>query len=390
MISKFIRFGKPTLGKDEYDSLNRVMKSKWIGTGPIVFDFEKKFSKYKKTQHAVSLNSCTAGLHLSLSALGIKKGSEVITTALTFCSTINAIIMAGLKPVIADIRKDTFNINEKAIEKKITKKTKAILVVHFAGLPCNMKPIIKLAKKYNLRIIEDCAHAIETEYEGIKAGNFGDTGNFSFYVNKNITTGEGGMTITNNKKTAEKIKILRLHGMSKDAWKRYTPDMPAIGNSYNHYDVKLTGYKYNMTDLQASLGISQLKKIETMYKKRKKLYENYLDKLKDLPVYFQNTKQYNFKHAYHLFFLVINKTKTKKNRDNLLNFLQKNNIGASVHYRSAVEMSNYKKLFKWNKKTCPIAYYTGQNTFSLPLYPDLKFSEQNYIISKLKKFFKEN
>jgi dTDP-4-amino-4,6-dideoxygalactose transaminase len=384
---KFIAFGKPSIDVHELNYSNKVMKSGWIGTGPVVQEFEKKFSTYKKTKFATSVNSCTAGLHLSLISLGLKAGDEVITTPLTFCSTINSIIISRCKPILIDVRKDSFNIDENLIEKKITKKTKAILLVHFAGLPCNMNKIMRIANKHNLKVIEDCAHAIETEFHGKKAGTFGDAGCFSFYANKNITTGEGGMIICKNKKFAEKIKILRLHGMSKDAWKRYLPDAVPVNKNNPHYDVKYTGYKYNMTDLQASIGVCQLKKINTMWKKRNKLYKNYLKEFMNLPVFFQNAFDYKFKHAFHLFVIIIDKTKTKKSRDSLISFLNKKKIGSAVHYRSITEMSNYKKLYNWKNKDFPNSFYIGQNTISLPLYPDLTFREQNYIISQVKKFF---
>jgi dTDP-4-amino-4,6-dideoxygalactose transaminase len=384
---KFIAFGKPSIGNQELNYSNKVMKGGWIGTGPVTQKFEKNFSTYKKAKFALSVNSCTAALHLSLISLGLKVGDEVITTPLTFCSTINSIIISGCKPILTDIRKDSLNIDENFIEKKITKKTKAILLVHFAGLPCNMSRIMKIANKYKLKVIEDCAHAIETEYYGKKAGTFGDVGCFSFYANKNITTGEGGMIICKSKIFAEKIKILRLHGMSKDAWKRYLPDAVPITKKNTHYDVKYTGYKYNMTDLQASMGVCQLKKIDAMWKKRNKLYKKYLKELRGLPIFVQNASDYKFKHALHLFVIIIDKTKTNKSRDSLINFLFKKKIGSAVHYRSVTEMTNYKKLFNWNNNSFPNSFYVGQNTVSLPLYPDLTNKEQNYIISQVKKFF---
>ncbi len=383
----FIKFGKPYIDANEIRSVNKVIKTRWIGTGPVVEKFEKEFSNYKKIKYALSLNSCTAALHLSILTLGLKKNDEIITTPLTFCSTINSILMSGCKPVLVDIRKDNFNINEELIEKKITKKTKAILIVHFAGMPCEMNKIKKLAKKYNLKIIEDCAHAIETEYKNKKAGTFGETGNFSFYANKNITTGEGGMLICNKKKTSDMVKILRLHGMSKDAWKRYLPDNVNPKKGSFHYDVKLTGFKYNMTDIQAALGSSQLQKINIMWKKRKELYENYKKKLNNLPIFFQQSPFKNFKNGYHLFVLIFDKKKTKKKRDDLMKYLNKKGIGTAVHYRSVTEMSYYKKKLKWKSKDYPISYYIGSNTISLPLYPGLKKNEQNYIISEIKNFF---
>ncbi len=383
---KFIIFGKPFIDKNETRSINNVLNSRWIGTGPIVEKFENEFSKYKNSKYALSLNSCTSALHLSILSLGLKKGDEIITTPLTFCSTINSILMSNCKPILVDIRKDNFNINEELIEKKITKKTKAILLVHFAGMPCEMDKIKKIAKKYNLKIIEDCAHAIETEYKNKKTGTFGETGSFSFYANKNITTGEGGMLICQKKRISDLVKILRLHGMSKDAWKRFFPERNPKKKSF-HYDVKYTGYKYNMTDLQAALGCSQLKKINTMWLKRKKLYENYLKKLKNLPVFFQKSPYENFKHGYHLFVFIFDKSRTKKKRDDLMKYLNEKGIGTSVHYRSVTEMSHYQKKLNWKNQDCPISYYIGSNTISLPLYPGLKNAEQNYIISEIKKFF---
>ena len=198
--SKFIVFGKPSIGQDELQSIKKVIQSKWVGTGPITKKFEDLFKKYKNSKNAVALNSCTAALHLSLIACGVKKGDEVITTPMTFASTINSIIHSGAKPVLADIEPDTFNIDPNQIIKKITKKTKALIVVHFAGLPCKMNEIKKIANKHNIKLIEDCAHAIETKYDGKHTGNFGDVGCFSFYSTKNLTTVEGGMITTNNKK----------------------------------------------------------------------------------------------------------------------------------------------------------------------------------------------
>ncbi len=386
-LKKFIKFGKPCIGSKETNLMRKVLKGKWIGTGPLVQKFEKNFAKYKKSKFSISVNSCTAALHLSLITLGLKKGDEVITTPMTFASTINSILLAGCTPIISDINKETLNIDENLIERKITKKTKALLIVHFAGLPCNMKKILQLTKKYNLKLIEDCAHAIESEYENRKVGNFGDTGCFSFYSNKNITTGEGGMIITNNKKLSEKFKVLRLHGLSRDAWKRYLPDMAPIKKDSFLYDVKYTGYKYNMTDLQAAMGVCQLSKINSMWRKRKKLYNNYVEAFKELPVFFQKQITYDFKHAYHLFVMVFDKNKTKKNRNNLIEFLRKKKIGSSVHYRSVTEMSNYKKLLNWKNTQVPVSHYVGKNTISLPLYPDLSLKDQKYIISEVKNFF---
>ena len=383
--NKFIRFGKPHIGKDEIKSINNVLKNSWIGTGTECLNFENHFKKYKRSRYALSLNSCTAGLHISLISLGLKEGDEVITTSLTFCSTINSILLAGGKPVLVDIRPDTLNLNEELIEKSITKKTKFILPVHFAGMPCEMTKILKIARKYNLRVIEDCAHAIESKYKNINIGTFGDTGCFSFYANKNITTGEGGMLITNNKKIYDACKTLRLHGMSKDAWKRFG-DKKTQKIKYNYYDVKKIGYKYNMTDLMASMGIVQLKKINYMWEKRKQIYDFYKNELKHLPLQFQKNDNYKIKHGYHLFIMII---KSKIKRENLLNYLNKKRIGATVHYNDLTQFSAYKNVFK-KRVNIPISKYVCNNIVSFPIYQNLKKTEMKYITNTIKFFFKKN
>ena len=384
--NKFIIYGKPCYGKEEISSINKVAKSYWIGTGKQVDKFEKNFSKYKNSKFATALNSCTAALHLSLLSLKPNLGDEVITTPMTFASTVNSIILSGCKPVLVDINKNNLNINENLIKKKITKKTIAIMLVHFAGLPCNMDPIIRLANKYKIKIIEDCAHAIESKYKNKNTGTFGYSGCFSFYSNKNITTGEGGMLICKKKNTANQIKILRLHGMSRDAWRRYWPRNKT--KKWNHYDIVEVGHKYNMIDLNAAFGIEQLKKINFMHKKREKIYKKYRKDLKDLPLFFQEEEGYKYKHAYHLFPIILDKVRTRKKRDNLLFFLNTNNIGVGVNYRSVTQLSYFKKKYKWNNKTCKVASYIGNNILSLPIYPDLSIKQQNYIISKIREFFK--
>ena len=389
MKKKFIVFGQPNVGSEEIKSVIKVIRSKWIGSGPITEKFEKQFKSYKKSKYALSVNSCTAALHLSLIYCGIKNNDEVITTPMTFASTINSIIFAGAKPVLADINMHSFNIDPIEIEKKITKKTKAILIVHFAGLPCNMTKIIKIARKYNLKLIEDCAHAIESKYKGKHVGNFGETGCFSFYSTKNLTTGEGGMLICNNNNIYKKVRIARLHGMSRDAWKRHLPESVKTKNKkFQHYDVSEIGLKYNMIDINAAMGIVQLNKLEKNWKIRKKLFYTYKKKLMNLPFMFQEFDNKNIKHSYYLLLLIIEKKRTKKKRDDLVNFLIKNDVGCGINYRSVTDMSVYRKKFFWNRNTCVNSKYVGDNTLSLPLYPALTLKEVNYICEKIHKFFK--
>jgi len=386
---KFIIFGTPTIGKDEINAVKNVLTSKWIGSGIITEKFEKKFKEYKKSTYSLSLNSCTAGLHLSLKILNIKKGDEIITTPLTFCATINSILLAGATPVLVDINPLTLNIDENKIEKKITKKTKAIILVHFSGLPCNMFPILKIAKKYKIKVIEDCAHAIESKYFGKHVGNFGETGCFSFYATKNLTTAEGGMLVTSKKEISSKINVMRLHGMSKDAWKRHLPETATPGSKLQHYDVTELGLKYNMIDINASIGLVQLKKLEKNWKIRKSIYEIYFEKLKHLPILFQKIDPYPVKYAYHLCAIRIDKEKTNKKRDNLIKFLIINKIGTGVNYRCVTDMSYYKKNLGWNDNTCKIAKSAGDNIISLPLFPSLKREEVNYICKKVCEFFQK-
>ena len=254
---KFLVFGSPVIEEAEIAEVVASMRSGWLGTGRKVAQFEEDFRKYKGAAQAVAVNSCTAALHLSMLAADLRPGDEVITSPMTFCATVNAIIHARLVPVLADIDPDTMNIDPGQIEAKITPRTKAILPVHFAGRPCDMDAIAGLARSHHLRIIEDCAHAVEAEYHGRKTGMFGDFGCFSFYVTKNVTTGEGGMVLTREEEDAAKIKRLALHGMTKDAWQRYSD------KGYQHYLVVECGFKNNMTDLQAAIGIHQLKRIES-------------------------------------------------------------------------------------------------------------------------------
>lgn len=384
-INKKIVFGEPCIDKNFKKKLLQNLDSKWIGTGPLSKKFEQIFSNYKKTKFSFSVNSCTSAIFLSLKSLNLKKNDEVITTPMTFCSTINCIIHAGGKPILVDIKKDTLNIDEDKIEQKITKNTKALLIVHFAGLPCNMKKIIKIVKKYKLILIEDCAHAIESKYENKHVGNFGYSGCYSFYVNKNITTCDGGMITTKNKKMARYIEHNRLHGLSKDAWKRFFPSKQK--KSIYFYDTITAGYKFNMPDLNASIGISQFQSIDKFWLKRKKLYDLYRKKLSPLPIKFQIFDNSKVTHSYHLFLFYLDNTKTTKKRDDLVRYLNANNIGFGIHYRSINSMSFYKKKFKWGKENAPNSYEIGNSTISLPLYPHLEKNKVDYISEKITNFF---
>ena len=309
----------------------------------------------------------------------LQPGDEVITTPLTFVSTINSIIHAGGQPVLADIDPATLTINANEITKKITPNTRAIVPVHFAGLACNMDEIVDIADEHGLVIIEDCAHAIETTYKGKHAGNFGLTGCFSFYATKNLTTAEGGMITTNDDKLAAQLKINALHGMSRDAWKRFS------SSGYKHYDVVNAGFKYNMTDLQAALGIKQLEKIDRFWLRRQEIWERYISEMSSLPLMLPPSKStQNGKHAFHLFTIRVKDEETKITRDEICQELTKHKIGCGVHYQSVTEFDYFRKKFGWSNNIVPQAAKVGQTTFSLPLTPYLSDHQVSKIIRSMR------
>lgn len=357
----FLVFGAPLIEEPEIEEVAGCMRRRWIGTGPKVRQFEDDFKAFKGTKHAIALNSCTAALHLSMFAAGIGPGDEVITTPMTFCATINAIIHCGATPVLADCDRETMNILPEEIEKKVTAKTKAILPVHFAGRCCDMDSIMNIALTYDILVIEDCAHAIESEYHGQKSGRFGDIGCFSFYVTKNIVTGEGGMIVTNDDRFAGRIKVLGLHGMSKDAWNRFSDE------GYKHYQVIHAGYKYNMMDIQAAMGIHQLKRVDKYWEHRQNIWKEYNEALEDLPCVTPAEPEPDTRHAYHLYTPLIDIDKLGKSRDWVLNALTAENIGVGVHYLPVHLHPFYRKTFGWKEGDFPNAEWIGERTLSLPL-----------------------
>jgi dTDP-4-amino-4,6-dideoxygalactose transaminase len=298
---------------------------------------------------------------------------------MTFCSTVNTIIHAGGRPVLVDIDPNTWNMDPSKLEEKITPKTKAIIPVHFAGRPCDMDEIIRIANQYNLKVIEDCAHAIESIYKGKKAGTIGDMGVFSFYATKNLAVGEGGMIISDNESLISKLKISALHGMSKDAWSRFSDD------GYKHYKVEMAGFKYNMPDIQAAIGIHQLKKIKEFSVKRERIWNLYQQEFKNLPVTLPCKIEQNTKHAYHLFNICLDESKTGIKRDDFLNKMNDHRIGVGVHYESIPMHPYYKETFDWKPSDYPNALKFGNETVSIPISPKLSDNELDKIISITKR-----
>ncbi len=384
MRKNFLVFGSPRIEQDEIDEVIDSLKSGWIGTGPKVHKFEEMFREYKGVKHAISLSSCTAALHLSMIAIGIRPGDEVIVPTITFAATANAVIHAGGKPIFADCEKDTMNIDPEDIKRKITPQTKAIIPVHFAGRICNMDEIMGIAKKHNLKVIEDCAHSIEGEYHGSKAGTFGDLGAFSFYVTKNIVTAEGGMLITDNDEYAEKIKLLALHGMSKDAWDRFGD------KGYKHYSIVYAGFKYNMTDIQASLGIHQLPRIDSYWKSRQEIWYKYNEAFKDIPVFTPILPEPHSRHAYHLYTLLLDIDHLNITRDQFLDEMTKRNIGVGVHYIALHLHPFYQKEFDCKRGQFPNAEWISDRTVSLPLSAKLTDEDVNDVIDAVREIVKTN
>lgn len=374
----FLVFGAPLIEAAEIDEVVATLKSGWLGTGPKVAQFERDFAAYTGAPHAVAVNSCTAALHLSLIAADLQPGDEVITSPLTFCASVNAIIHAGATPVLADVDPATMNIDPARVASRITERTRAILPVHFAGRSCDMDALMALAGRHDLKVIEDCAHAIETEYHGRKAGTFGEFGCFSFYVTKNVATGEGGMVLARDDADAARIKTLALHGMSKDAWKRFGDD------GYKHYFVTECGFKYNMMDIQAALGIHQLKRVEDNWLRRQRIWDRYNQALADLPVALPAAPEPDTRHGYHLFTLLIDEERSGIGRDAFLDAMTAARIGVGVHYMSVPEHPFYQGRFGWRPEDYPNAMRIGRQTVSLPFSAKLTDDDVDDVIAAVR------
>jgi UDP-4-amino-4-deoxy-L-arabinose-oxoglutarate aminotransferase len=367
MILK-VDFYKHNIGEEEKRKVLECLDGIFITTGTYVKEFEGQFADYLNLKHAVGLTSCTAALHLSLLALGIGPGDEVITTPMTFIATATSIIHAGATPVLVDVEPATGLLDPRKIERAITGKTKAIIPVHLYGQMCDMHQIKTIADKYNLKIIEDSAHCIEAERDGVRPGQLGDVACFSFYATKNITSGEGGAIATNNKDLAEKIMLLRQHGMSKEAADRYS------GN-YQHWDMLECGWKYNMDNIQASLLLNQLRLIDERWVSRNRICLKYEDFFSEINGVAFPTVVSGTKSARHLFTIWVD----PKRRDNILWKFQEQGIGVAVNYRAIHLLSYFKSRFKYDRGMYQHAEKIGDSTITIPLYPLLTDEESDYV-----------
>jgi dTDP-4-amino-4,6-dideoxygalactose transaminase len=363
--NSYLVFGSPLIGKEEIAEVVDSLNSGWLGTGPKVARFEELFRSYVGANHAIAVNSCTAGLHLSLLVAEVGPGDEVITTPMTFCATVNTIIHAGATPVLVDCDRETMLIDPQRIEDAITPRTKAIVPVHLCGRPCDMDAISDIAQRHNLIVIEDAAHAIESAYRGRKIGNISQFTCFSFYVTKNVITGEGGMVTTNNPDFADKIKMYGLHGMSRDAWKRFSDD------GYKHYQVIFPGFKYNMMDLQAAIGLHQLQRVADSLQRRNEIWQIYNEAFKDLPVDLPANDEPDTIHARHLYTLMIDQERCGLTRDGFMQKMHQLKIGTGVHYLGIHLHPYYQTRFNYSEHDFPNATWISERTVSIPLTPKL-------------------
>ena len=407
MRDTFLPFSLPTIGEEEIAEVIDSLRSGWITTGPKTKRFEEEFREYIGAKHAIAVNSCTAALHIALTALGIGPGDEVIVPTLTFCSTANVVIHLGARPVLVDVGED-FNVTPEAIERAITPRTKAIIPVHYGGQPCDLEAIYSIAARYNLSVVEDAAHAVGAAYHGHKIGsdflsrgaeeqggegareprsrsveerltcNVQRVAVFSFYATKNMTTGEGGMITTADDELAERMRLLSLHGMSRDAWKRYT----STGSWY--YEVLLPGYKYNMTDIQAALGIHQLRKLDDFIAIRRRYARMYDEGFADMPEVERPIIHSDRTHTYHLYVIRLNLERLTIDRAQFIEELKALNIGTSVHFIPVHLHPYYRDTFGFRPGDCPVAERLYERIISLPLFPRMTEDDVRDVIHAVK------
>lgn len=379
-MTDFLPFALPEIGDEEIAEVVDTLRSGWVTTGPKAKLFEEEFASFlDQNLEAVSVNSATAGLHLALEAIGVGPGDQVITTPYTFTATAEVVRCLGADPVFADINPETFNLDVSGLEAAITPRTKAILPVHFAGLACEMDPINEIARKNGLRVVEDAAHALPATYKGNLVGSLeSDATVYSFYATKTITTGEGGMVVTRDRDIAERCRIMRLHGISRDVFGRYTSKAPAW-----HYDVIAPGFKYNMTDIAAAIGIQQLKKAWHFQKRRKKMAEYYCQALKGLPVELPPDAPDGDVHAWHLFVIRLRK-EAGIERDRFIELMSEKGIGCSVHFIPLHIHPYWRDRYGLKPEDFPNAFNVYKNAVSLPLYTKMSDADMDRVVSAVR------
>jgi dTDP-4-amino-4,6-dideoxygalactose transaminase len=376
-------FARPSISPEAIAEVVSCLESGWITTGPRVKKFEEMLRAYVGAPHVITVTSATAGLYMVLKALKLQPGDEVITTPMTFAATLNVIVLTGGKPVLVDVVRDDYNLDVEKLAKAITPRTKAIMPVHFAGLPVDLDPVYALAEKHGLRVIEDAAHAIGTDYRGRRIGSFGDVQVFSFHPNKNITTGEGGAIALRDEKLAAELQLLRFHGMDREAWARFGK----TGNQ--HYEIITPGYKFNMMDMQAALGIHQLPALDGFIARRTELVARYRAALASWPEFLlPKDPAYPHRHAWHLFAPLVNTgAGTPLSRDAFMAALKERNIGTGLHYRAAHLYPYYRDTFGWKPGDFPHAEFISDRIVSLPLFPSMTDAQQDHVIAGMRDAF---
>lgn len=382
--NEFLPFSRPSISEEAISEVVACIRSGWITTGPRVKQFEEDLRTYLDAPQVLCLASATAGLHVVLTALKLRPGDEVITTPMTFAATLNTVVLAGGRPVLVDVEPGTYNMDVRLVEQAVTKRTRAIMPVHFAGLPVDLDPLYDIAKRHGLRVIEDAAHAIGTEYRGKRIGSFGDTQVFSFHPNKNMTTGEGGCVTTRDEALAGDVALLRFHGMDREAWNRFGK------KGSQHYEIIAPGYKYNMMDMQAALGLHQLRALDGFIRRRTELavrYQKAFAGWRELAL--PQAPAYRHLHAWHLYTPLIDPAAAGMDRDAFMQAVKERNIGTGLHYRAVHLYPYYRDTFGFKRGDFPVAESISDRIVSLPLFPAMTDADQDRVIEAMQDLFKK-
>jgi dTDP-4-amino-4,6-dideoxygalactose transaminase len=382
MSEEFLPFSRPSISRAAMDDVVTCLESGWVTTGPKVAEFTEALKDYLDAPFVLPLASATAGLHLSMLAMDLQPGDEVITTPMTFAATLNTIVLAGGKPVLVDIDPRTYNMDLNHLEDAITEKTRIILPVHFAGLPLDLDPLYEIANRHKLRVIEDAAHAIGAEYKGRMIGSSGDTQVYSFHPTKNITTGEGGCVATRDEALAKKIGLLRFHGIDREAWNRYGK------GGQQDYEIVMPGFKYNMMDIQAAIGLHQLRELDGFILRRSELAQRYQEALTDWPQWsLPQTPDYEHTHAWHIYTPLLNEVAAQMTREEFMATMKEKNIGTGLHYRAVHLYPFYRDKFGFQEGDFPHAEQVGQRIVSLPLFPAMTDAEHDRVLDVMYSIF---
>jgi len=380
----FLPFNQPDIGQAEIDEVVDTLRSGWITTGPKTKEFERRFAEYIGVRHAIAVNSCTGGLHIALAAAGVGPGDEVIVPTMTFCATANVVVHLGATPIVVDVEPDTLNIDPQCLEAAITPRTKAVIPVHLYGHPCDMDRISEIAKVHRLLVIEDAAHAVAAEWRGRRVGTLSPATVFSFYATKNLTTAEGGMITTDDDEYGERMRVWSLHGISRDAWKRYS----AEGSWY--YEVSVPGFKYNLADLQSALGLHQLARLEVMVQRRTELAARYHAGLCDLPEIELPTVRSGIRHAWHLYVIRLRLERLEINRAEFIERLKSEGIGTSVHFIPLHRHPYYRNRFGFQPADFPVADAAYERLISLPLYTRMTERDVDDVVKAVHRVVQRN